>query len=174
MLEKLTKWAEAGDGDAMYKLAIAYREGDLKAEKNISKSEYWLVKSAETKHIDAMKELAYFYRNGSVSIKQDYEKAINLYKEIAETYKDEEAMEAVVDMSQLSQGTENDEVTLDFILDIINKQFNEIYFINSGNIWGRILKLGTRRHNECTMQYLKAIERRRIANRIRRIKSANQ
>jgi len=150
--EKLIQWAQAGDGDCMYKLAKAYQsQGDL------PKYVEWLTKSAETKNFDAMKEYAELISD------TDREKALTIYKELAEIFCDEESMERIVDMAA------DDKDTLNFILNLINKCYNEIYLIDSGNIFARTMVFRTRRHNECTWEYLQAIERRRIAARIRKL-----
>ena len=160
MKEKLTQWAQAGDGDCAYKLARIYRdEGDFQSYVE------WLEKSAETKNFDAMKEYAEHLRKGA-----DYEKAIAIYKELAETFCDEESMERVVNLYEQGQC---DKDTLNFILELINKCYNEIYLIDRGNIFARTLVFQTRRHNECTWEYLQAVERRRIAARIRRLLAEN-
>ena len=160
LLKQLQTWAQAGDGDCAYKLATIYRaEGDLKSYVE------WLEKSAATKNFDAMKEFAEHLREGS-----DYEKAFAIYKELAETFRDEESMDNIVSMCERGQGIpKNDKDTLNFILDLINKIYNEIYLINRGNIIARTLTLMTRRHDECTWEYLQAVERRRIASRIRKL-----
>lgn len=162
--DKLIQWSQAGDGDCMYKLANIYR-----AEGNQQSYVEWLTKSAETKNFDAMKEYAeLLYGAGN------YEEAFAIYKELAETFLDEESMEKIVDMCEQSQGVpKNDKDTLNFILNLINKTYNEIYLIDSGNIVTRMLVLQTRRHNECTWEYLQAIERRRIAARIRKLLAEN-
>ena len=153
MKDKLIQWATAGDGDCMYKLAKLYQ-----AEGNQQDYIKWLAKSAETKNFDAMKEYAEHLRESA-----EYEKALAIYKELAETFCDEESMERIVDMAA------DDKDTINFVLELINKCYNEIYLIDRGNIFARTLVFQTRRHNECTWEYLQAIERRRIAARIRRI-----
>ena len=160
LIEQLQTWAKAGDGDCMYKLAKSYQ-----AEGNFQKYIEWLEKSAETKTFDAMKEYAEHLRKGA-----DYEKAIAIYKELAETFCDEESMERVVNLYEQGQC---DKDTLNFILELINKCYNEIYLIDRGNIFARTLVFQTRRHNECTWEYLQAVERRRIAARIRRLLAEN-
>ena len=152
MNDKLIQWAQAGDGDCAYKLAMIFKaEGDLKNYVE------WLAKSAETKNFAAMKEYAELISD------TDREKALAIYKELAETFCDEESMERIVDMAT------DDKDTLNFILELINKCYNEIYLIDSGNIFARTLVFRTRRHNECTWEYLQAVERRRIAARIKKI-----
>ena len=118
LLKQLQTWAQAGDGDCAYKLATAYRtEGDLKSYVE------WLSKSAETKNFDAMKEFAGHLRESG-----EYEKSLAVYKDLAETFRDEEAMENIVDMCERGQGiAKNDKDTLNFILELIDKCFNEIY-----------------------------------------------
>ena len=160
MKEQLIQWAQAGDGDCAYKLATIYRtEGDLKSYVE------WLEKSAATKNFDAMKEFAEHLRESG-----EHEKALAIYKELAETFLDEESMENIVDMFEHAQC---DKDTLNFVLGLINKTYNEIYQINRGNIIARTMVFQTRRHNECTMEYLQAVERRRIAARIRKILAQN-
>ena len=160
MKEQLLTWANAGDGACMYRLAKIYQtEGD---DKNYVE---WLRKSAEAKTFDAMKEFAEHLRKYG-----DYEKALAIYKNLAETFYDEEAMECAVDMCTQGQGVaKNDKATLNFILKLINSRYNEIYQINRGNIFARMWEFQTRRHDELTWETMQAIERRRIAARIRKI-----
>ena len=160
----LIKWAQAGDGDCSYKLAKLYQ-----AEGSQQNYVEWLSKSAETKNFDAMKEYADLLRGA-----ENYEEALAIYKELSETFLDEESMEKIVDMCVQSQGVpKNDKDTLNFILNLIDKTYNEIYLIDRGNIFARTLIFQTRRHNECTWEYLQAVERRRIAARIRKLLSEN-
>lgn len=167
MKERLIQWAQAGDGDCAYKLATIYRtKGDLKSYVE------WLEKSVATKNFDAMKEYADLLRSGELV--RDCEKALAIYKELAETFLDEESMENIVSMCEFGQGVaRNDKDMLNFVLELINKTYNEIYQINRGNIIARTMVFQTRRHNECTMEYLQAVERRRIAARIRKILAQN-
>ena len=160
MKKQLIKWAQAGDDDCAYKLATIFKaEGDLKNYVE------WLKKSAATKNFDAMKEFAEHLRKSG-----EHEKAFAIYKELAETFLDEEAMDNIVKMCELGQC---DKDMLNFVLTLINKTYNEIYQINRGNIIARTMVFQTRRHNECTMEYLQAVERRRIAARIRKILAQN-
>ena len=153
MQEQLIQWAQAGDGDCAYKLAKIYRaKGDLKSYVE------WLEKSAATKTFDAMKEYA-----GLLVEKGDYQKALAIYKELAETFNDEEAMENVVDLYERGQC---DKDTLNFILELIDEQFNEIYERKN---FARVFVFQTIRPDECTWETLQAVERRRIAARIRRL-----
>lgn len=164
MKEQLIQWAKAGDGDCMFKLAKIYQ-----SEGEQQKYFEWLSKSAETKNFDAMKEYADLLRGA-----ENYEEALTIYKELAEIFCDEESMEKIVDMCVQSQGVpKNDKDTLNFILNLIDKTYNEIYLIDRGNIFARTLVFQTRRHNECTWEYLQAVERRRIAARIRKLLAEN-
>ncbi|PUU97413.1 hypothetical protein DCD76_19125, partial [Acinetobacter baumannii] len=87
----------------------------------------------------------------------NYEKSLAIYKELSETFLDEESMEAAVDMTEHGQGVvKNDKVTLNFIQNLIDKTYNEIYLIDRGNIVARTPVLQTRRYNECTWEYLQA------------------
>ena len=168
MKDKLKKWAKCGDGDCMYKLAKIYQ-----VEKNFEKYFEWLKKSAATKNFDAMKEFAEILQNGDEKIR-NYEKSISLYKELAEKFRDEESMEKIVYMCEQGLGVEkNDKNLLNFILEIINEMYNDIYYIKNINFLARTITFQTRRHNECTMEYLQAVEHRRIAARVRKILAEN-
>lgn len=167
MKKNLLKWAKAGDDDCMYKLAKIYQ-----VEKNFDKYFEWLKKSAETKNFDAMREFAEILRNGDEKVR-NYEKSISLYKELAKTFCDEKSMENLVEMCEQGQGVEkNDKDLLNYILEIISKTYNEIYYIKNIN-FARVYAFSTRRHNECTIEYLQAVERRRIAAHIRKILAEN-
>jgi lipopolysaccharide biosynthesis regulator YciM len=156
MKEQLKQWAESGDGDSMYKLSKIYQ-----AEKDFSKYQHWLEKSAETKNFFAMKELADNLRK-----QENINAAREIYKEIIEISGDWRAMENLLDISA------NDTEILEFILSKIESMYNEIYLRNY-QILRRTWALGTRRHNECTIQYLATVERRRIASRIRKLLAEN-
>ena len=156
MKEQLKQWAESGDGDSMYKLSKIYQ-----AEKDFSKYQHWLEKSAETRNFFAMKELADNLRN-----KENFSAAREIYKKIVEISGDSETMEKLLDISS------NDTDTLKFILSKIGRMYNEIY-LRDYQILRRTWDLGTRRYNECTIQTLQAVERRRIASRIRKLLAEN-
>lgn len=156
MKEQLIQWAEAGDSDCMFKLATLYRD-----EGNTPAADDWLAKAVSKKNFFAMKEYATRLRENG-----DFNGAVTLYKEIVQLTGDVEAMEAVVDLNE--QDAEN----LNFVLNAINSEYNEIY-LRDYRILQRIMSLGTRRHNECTIQTLQTIERRRIASRIRKLLANN-
>ena len=156
MKEQLIKWATAEDGDCMYKLAKIYRN-----EGNIPAADEWLVKSAKAKNFFAMKEYAAILHD-----KGDDVAARELYKEIIDISGDWQAMENLLDISQ------DDSEILKFILNKIDSMYNEIY-LRDYQILLRTWDLGTRRHNECTIQTLAAVERRRIASHIRKLLAAN-
>ena len=155
--DNLIKWAQAGDGDCMYKLAKIYQD-----KGNHKRCIEWLEKSAATKNFDAMKEFAEHLRENNSP-----EKAIAIYKELAEIFCDEESMEAIVNMVECGQG---DKEILNFILELIGKNFNDIYQREN---FARVFAFQTLRHDECTWEYLQAVERRRIAARIRKLLSQN-
>ena len=155
--DKLIRWATAGDGDCAYKLAVIFHN-----EGNRQKYIEWLEKSVATKNFDAMKEYADCLRENA-----EYDKALALYKELAETFCDEESMEAIVNMVECGQG---DKEILNFILELIGKNFNDIYQREN---FARVFAFQTLRHDECTWEYLQAVERRRIAARIRKLLSQN-
>ena len=156
MKEQLKQWAESGDGDSMYKLSKIYQ-----AEKDFAKYQHWLEKSAETKNFFAMKELADNLRE-----QENFSAAREIYREIVEISDDSYAMEKLLNISS------NDTETLEFILSKIDSMYNEIY-LRDYQILRRTWDLGTRRHNECTIQTLQAVERRRIASRIRKLLAEN-
>ena len=149
MKEQLIQWANAGDGDCMFKLAIIYRN-----EGKIPAADEWLVKSAKAKNFFAMKEYAAILHDNGDD------------KEIVDFSGDWQAMENLLDISQ------DDSAILKFILKKIDNMYNEIY-LRDYQILRRTWDLGTRRHNECTIQTLAAVERRRIASRIRKLLAAN-
>ena len=162
MVEKLKEWATVGDGGAMYNLAVMYDTGEGVTQ-DLKESAYWLKKAAETEHIDAMKEYAAKLRTGTDFIEQNQTAAINLYKEIIKLYGDEETMENFVDMCSLGEGVpQNDSDSLNFLLDKIGRKRNAIY---QHGAFG----FQTLREDECTMNYLRELERRRIARRVRRM-----
>lgn len=158
MIEKLTEWASAGDANSAYHLAQL-------SKKNFPEYIKWLKKSSEGKNFQAMKEYAkVLCENEKI---RDTEKAVQIYKELVTDFYDVESMEILVDMCAPS-----DTETLNLILDTIDKRYNQIYAYD--NFFKRVFEFGTRRHDEFTIQTLQAVERRRIAARIKKIlKGAN-
>ena len=158
MIEKLTEWANAGDANCAYHMAQI-------SKKNFHEYVQWLKKSAEGKNFQAMKEFAKVLRENEKI--RDTEKAVQIYKELVTDFYDVESMGILVDMCAPS-----DTETLNLILETIDKRYNQIYAYD--NFFKRVFEFGTRRQDEFTIQTFYAIERRRIAARIKKIlKGAN-
>ena len=155
MKDKLIKWANAGDADSMYKLGEIYL-----SEQEPTKAAEYFEKSADTGYTNAMMKIAKMYRCGE-GVEKDTDKAIDYYKKAASIASEIEALEALTELC-------DDEETLNFVESVAQKGYNETYKINH-DILNRIMALGTRRHNECTYQYLQAIERRRIIAKARKM-----
>ena len=152
MKEQLTTWATAGDGDCAYKLAQIYRN-----EGNAEQYRHWLTKSAAAENYFGMKEYA------AILLEAEHTSdALELYKKIVDQTCDTEAAEILVD------NCGRDRETLEFVLEKMNSMYNEIY-LRQGNLIARIFTFGTRRHNEMTMGTWYAIERCRIAEKIRKL-----
>lgn len=77
-----TKSAEAGNGDAQYRMGYLYRVGQA-FEKNYDKSVYWNQKGADQNHAGAIGNLGYMYEKG-YGVRKDIKKAKDLYLQAAE------------------------------------------------------------------------------------------
>ena len=74
------------DGDAMYKLGVAYLRGD-KVDKDIKTAIKCFEKAAKMSNANACKQLADIYKSGSNGLKKDVTKAVK-YEALAVEYKD--------------------------------------------------------------------------------------
>ena len=157
MKKFLKEQADKGDMDAMYKL------GKLLLSENEVQAKKYIVKAAEKNYLPALIMSAEICRE-----EKNFTKTVEFYKKAAELG-DVKSMEEIVNMCEAGEGVEkNDSATLEEVLKIIEKNYNDIY--STTDILGRTFYLGSRRNEEYTPQYAKAIERRRIANRIRKLK----
>jgi len=82
-LKKNLKSAKAGNSEAQYKLAMAYKSGK-KAPKNPKISLKWLKKAAISNHGDAQYELASLYFEGSPLVKKNQHQARKWYQKAAD------------------------------------------------------------------------------------------
>ena len=153
----LTEQADTGDIDAMYKLGeLLLSEDEMQAKK-------YIVKAAEKNYLPALILSAKISQE-----ERNFAKALEFYQKAAELG-DVKSMEEIVNMCEAGKGVkENDSEILDEVLKIIEKNYNDIY--STTDFFGRTFYLGSRRNEEYTPQYSQAIERRRIANRIRKLK----
>lgn len=153
----LTEQANKGDIDAMYKLGeLLLSEDEMQAKK-------YIVKAAEKNYLPALILSAKISQE-----ERNFAKALEFYQKAAELG-DVKSMEEIVNMCEVGEGVkENDSEILDEVLKIIEKNYNNIY--STTDFFGRTFYLGSRRNEEYTPQYAQAIERRRIANRIRKLK----
>ena len=152
MIDLINKWASAGDPNAKIKLAeFRIKEGKLDEAKEL------LLQAATQNYRPAAIMLAkIFHKEG------DLPQAIHFYK-IATEQGDVEAMDTLVKICA------DDEDTLDFVLENIDKHYNDIYSVNS---MGRMMSFGSMRNEEYTPGYAAAVERRRIRNKILKAKEA--
>lgn len=159
MKEKLKTWVTAGDPDAMYKLAeILTAEGDTVSARD------WLVKSAENYHLPAILKLAEIYRT-----EKNFEQALKFYQ-MAVQRDDVTAMEKILEMYESGEIT-NSEI-LNLVLEKINQNhYTDIY--TRHNPFVTMTLFAVIRGTEYTLNYQDARERRRIANKIRKLQGGN-
>ena len=147
----IKQWAEAGDPNAMIKLAeLNLEEGNAaEAKKLLSQA------TAKNYRPAAIKLARIFHKEG------DLPQAIHFY-EIATEQGDVEAMDTLVKICA------DDEKILDFVLENIDKHYNNIYSTDSME---RMMTFGSMRIEEYTPGYAAAVERRRIRNKILKLKA---
>ncbi len=155
MKERLTNWATAGDADAMYKLAeILTDEGDKVLALD------WLIKSAEKNYLPAIMKVAEIYHT-----EKNFEQALKYYK-IAVQRDEVTAMEKILAMYEA--GEISDSESLNFVLEKINAHYyNDIY--SRRHPFVTMALFSNFRGTEYTLNYQDARERRRIANKIKKI-----
>lgn len=153
MKNLLAQWAQAGDPGAMIRLAeISAAAGDLDAAKKFFES------AAEKNYRPAARRLAEIF-----AAEGNLPQAIQFYRKAAEL-NDVAAMERLVDMCP------NDAEILDAVSEIIDEQYNEIYFVL--NVIEQVRSFGSHRLSDFLPGQAAAIERRRIRNKILKLKSA--
>lgn len=151
MRQLIEKWAKDGDPNAMIELA----ELCLK-EDNAAEAKKFLTQAAEKNYRPAAIKLArIFHEEG------DLPQAVTFYK-MATELGDVEAMDTLVKICA------DDEKILDFVLENIDKHYNDIYNTES---MGRMMTFGSMRTEEYTPGYAAAVERRRIRNNILKLKA---
>ncbi|MBR0060006.1 MAG: hypothetical protein IJP68_00855 [Selenomonadaceae bacterium] len=153
MIESIKEWAQAGDPSAMFRLSEIYL-----AEGNVAEAKELLAQAAEQNYLPAASKLAEIFQ-GEDNLPQ----AVKFFKQAA-LRGDVEAMESLVDLCP------RDKEILDFVLEIIDKQYNDIYATE--NMFAQMMTFGSSRIGEYLPGQARAIERRRIKNKILRLKEA--
>ena len=149
MRELIEKWAAAGDPNAMIKLAeFCIKEDKLDEAKKL------LAQAAEKNYRPAAINLARILHE-----EDNLPEAVTFYKKAVELG-DVKAMDALIDLFP------NDNELLDFVLENVNKRYDNIYITNAGRF-----AFGSLRVEEYTPQYGEAVERRRIRNKILQLKA---
>ena len=153
MRKLIEQWASAGDPNAMIKLATIYL-----AEGKSDDAKKLLAQAAEKNYRPAAVKLAkIFHEEGNLS------EAVTFYKKATEL-DDVEAMDALVEICA------GDEEILDFVLKNIEKHYNDISNLDDLK---HMLYFGAPIIDAVnyTPEYTKAIERRRIRNKILQLKA---
>lgn len=149
MRELIEQWAQAGDPNAMIKLAeLCIKEDRLDEAKKL------LAQAAEKNYRPAVIRLAQILR-----AEDKLPEAVTFYKKAVELG-DVKAMDTLIDLYP------NDNELLDFVLENINKRYDDIYVTSAGRF-----AFGSLRAEEYTPQYGEAVERRRIRNKILQLKA---
>ena len=150
MRELIEQWASAGDPNAMIKLAeLCIKEDKPDEAKKL------LVRAADKNYRPAAIRLARI-----LHAEDKLPEAATFYKKAVELG-DVAAMDTLIDLFP------NDNETLDFVLENINKRYDNIYTMGAG----RVFSFGSMRLEEYTPQYGEAVERRRIRNKILQLKA---
>lgn len=150
MRELIEQWAAAGDPNAMIKLAeLCIKEDRLDEAKKL------LAQAAEKNYRPAAINLARILHE-----EDNLPEAVTFYKKAVELG-DVKAMNALIDLFP------NDNELLDFVLENLNKRYDNIYTMAGG----RVFSFGSMRLEEYTPQYGEAVERRRIRNKILKLKA---
>ena len=152
MKDSITQWAQAGDPNAMIQLAEIFL-----SEGNVDEAKKFFKQAAEKNYRPAAKKLAKIFHG-----EKNLPEAINFYKEAAKLG-DVEAMDKLVDLCP------NDKETLDFVLEVIDEKYNEIYVATNGI--SQMMSFGSSRLSEFLPEQDRAIERRRIRNKILKLKT---
>ncbi len=153
MTESIKQWAQAGDPSAKFRLAEI-----LLTEGNVAEAKELLAQAAEKNYLPAASKLAEIFQ-GEDNLPQ----AVKFYKQVA-LRGDVEAMESLVELRPA------DKEILDFVLEIIDKKYNDIY--TSTNMMAQMMTFGSSRIGEYLPGQARAIERRRIRNKILKLKEA--
>lgn len=150
MRELIEQWASAGDPNAMIKLAeLCIKEDRLDKAKNL------LAQAADKNYRPAAIRLARI-----LHAEDNLPDAVTFYKKATELG-DVEAMNTLIDLYP------SDDEILDFVLENLNKRYDNIYIMAAG----RLFSFGSMRLEEYTPQYGEGVERRRIRNKILQLKA---
>ena len=152
-MTEIKKWAQTGDPSAMFRLAEIYL-----AEGNVAEAKELLAQATEQNYLPAASKLAKVFQ-GEDNLTQ----AVKFFKQAA-LRGDVEAMESLVDLRPA------DKKILDFVLEVIDKKYNNIYATE--NMFAQMMTFGSSRIGEYLPGQERAIERRRIRNKILKLKEA--
>ncbi len=145
----IEQWVSAGDPNAMIKLAeLCIKEDRLDEAKKL------LAQAAEKNYRPAAINLARILHDEG-----NLPEAVTFYKKAVELG-DVKAMNVLIDLFP------NDNETLDFVLENLNKRYDNIYITSAGRF-----AFGSMRVEEYTPQYGEAVERRKIKNKILQLKA---
>ena len=145
----IEQWVSAGDPNAMIKLAeLCIKEDRLDEAKKL------LAQAAEKNYRPAAINLARILHDEG-----NLPEAVTFYKKAVELG-DVKAMNVLIDLFP------NDNETLDFVLENLNKRYDNIYITSVGRF-----AFGSMRLEEYTPQYGEAVERRKIRNKILQLKA---
>ena len=152
MEEFLLKASNAGDIEATFELGKLYLEGD-----KIKEGEKLIEQAAEKNYMAAIMELANLKQGAG-----DYETALELFKK-ASRAGNISAMQNAVNICE----EKKDFAALKEIAEIIQSRYTDIY--NNTDFLRRMWYFGSSGTTEYLPEYARAIERRRIFNRIQKI-----
>lgn len=154
MKEFLLKASNAGDIEATFELGKLYFEHE-----KIKEGEKLIEQAAEKNYTAAIIELAKLKQSTG-----NFETALELFKK-ASRAGNISALENAVNICE----EKNDLATLKEITEIIQSRYNDIY--DTTDFLRRMWYFGSNRTTEYLPEYARAIERRRIFNRIQKILS---
>ena len=152
MEEFLLKASNAGDIEATFELGKLYLEGD-----KIKEGAELIEQAAEKNYTAAIMELANLKQGAG-----DYETALELFKK-ASRAGNISAMQNAVNICE----EKKDFAALKEIAEIIQSRYNDIY--NNTDFLRRMWYFGSSGTTEYLPEYARAIERRKIFNRIQKI-----
>ena len=152
-MTEIKEWAQAGDPSAMFRLAEIYL-----AEGNVEEAKELFAQSAEQNYLPAASKLAKVFQ-----VEDNLPQAVKFYKQAA-LRGEVEAMESLVDLCHA------DKEILNFVLEVIDKKYNDIYATE--NMFAQMMTFGSSRIGEYLPGQERAIERRKIKNKILKLKEA--
>lgn len=160
MKEMLLAHAKAGDGDAMEKLALLGRE-----QGSMEESHQWLMKAAEAGQSNAMVMLADDFMNGNGCAK-DAAMGVEWYKQAARLGC-LAATEVLMKMWEEGADASPDGTDIpSFLWEVLRRECIDIY---STSLILRVRAFGSRREDEYLPLHERALEFRRINNRLQKL-----